>query len=176
MDNLENILKNNREDFDTFEPKAGHAERFKNMLEDNKQSKNKRSFTLSLLKYAAVFALLFIGSFVTYKYFSNTTMYEKSYQAVVFSNLLPEYQEAELYFISQINSKYETINELNFQCNNKGKELLLSDLSQADILFTELQTDLNENPYDERIINAIINHYQIKLEILNQIINQLQIC
>jgi hypothetical protein len=43
-----------------------------------------------------------------------------------------------------------------------------------DKLFINLQKDLKANPGDERIINAMIRHYQMKLEVMNQVLMQLE--
>jgi hypothetical protein len=41
-------------------------------------------------------------------------------------------------------------------------------------MFKSLMRDLKTNPSDERILSAMINHYQLKLEVMGQIIDQLQ--
>jgi hypothetical protein len=38
--------------------------------------------------------------------------------------------------------------------------------------YRDLQKDLIQNPYDDRVISAIINYYQLKLEFMHVIINQ----
>ena len=43
-----------------------------------------------------------------------------------------------------------------------------------DSLMKQLQRDLKTNPGDERIINAMISHYQMKLGVMNQILDQLE--
>ena len=37
----------------------------------------------------------------------------------------------------------------------------------------QLMKDLEANPNDERVVNALIRHYQLKLEVMDQIITQL---
>ena len=41
-----------------------------------------------------------------------------------------------------------------------------------DFAYKDLQKDLNQNPCDERVINAIITYYQFKIEFMDQIITQ----
>jgi hypothetical protein len=43
-----------------------------------------------------------------------------------------------------------------------------------DSVYVQLQKDLKANPNDERIINAMIEHYQTKLEVMTVIVNQLK--
>ena len=42
-----------------------------------------------------------------------------------------------------------------------------------DSVYSQLQKDLKMNPGDERILQAMIEYYQTKLNALNTIINQL---
>ena len=43
-----------------------------------------------------------------------------------------------------------------------------------DNMYEELQKDLKANPNDERVINAMIEHYQRKVEVMNYILSQLK--
>jgi hypothetical protein len=43
-----------------------------------------------------------------------------------------------------------------------------------DSVYVSLQKELKANPNDERIINAMIEHYQTKLEVMTYIVNQLK--
>jgi len=51
--------------------------------------------------------------------------------------------------------------------------MLLQELKQMDIVYESLKRDLKNNPSDERIINAMIQHYQTKVDIMNRILTQL---
>ena len=52
--------------------------------------------------------------------------------------------------------------------------MIIHELSEMDSLMKQLQRDLKTNPGDERIINAMISHYQMKLGVMNQILDQLE--
>jgi hypothetical protein len=43
-----------------------------------------------------------------------------------------------------------------------------------DSVYVQLQKELKANPNDERIINAMIEHYQTKVDIMSYIVNQLK--
>ena len=43
-----------------------------------------------------------------------------------------------------------------------------------DSTYITLQKELKANPNDERIINAMIEHYQTKLDVMTYIVNQLK--
>jgi uncharacterized protein (DUF305 family) len=48
------------------------------------------------------------------------------------------------------------------------------ELENMDKLFHSLQKDFQSNAYDQRVINAMISHYQLKLELMSHIISQLE--
>jgi len=60
------------------------------------------------------------------------------------------------------------------QNNPEQKEMLLSEIKSMDSTYVSLQKELKANPNDERIINAMIEHYQTKLEVMTYIVNQLK--
>ena len=49
-----------------------------------------------------------------------------------------------------------------------------TELTEFEERFKNLQSDLAANPNDERVINAMLEYYQAKLEIINMIVNKLQ--
>jgi hypothetical protein len=59
--------------------------------------------------------------------------------------------------------------------NNPGqKEILEKEMKSMDSVYVQLQKELKANPNDERIINAMIEHYQTKLDVMTYIVNQLK--
>ena len=52
--------------------------------------------------------------------------------------------------------------------------MLLKEMKSMDSIYVSLQKELKANPNDERIINAMIEHYQTKLEVMTYIVNQLK--
>ena len=45
-------------------------------------------------------------------------------------------------------------------------------MKSMDSVYVQLQKELKANPDDERIINAMIEHYQTKVDVMNYILNQ----
>jgi len=50
----------------------------------------------------------------------------------------------------------------------------MKEMKSMDSTYVSLQKELKANPNDERIINAMIEHYQTKLEVMTYIVNQLK--
>jgi hypothetical protein len=58
--------------------------------------------------------------------------------------------------------------------NAEQKAMILKEMKNMDSTYVSLQKELKANPNDERIINAMIEHYQTKLEVMTYIVNQLK--
>jgi hypothetical protein len=166
MNNLENFIRNNKNAFDAEEPSAGHMERFEQMLPKPKVR------TLSYVKYAATAAMITLMMTLSGLYiYDNWNQSDSSLPTLADAG--PKYAEAEAYFVSTISQQQKTINSL------KSEELLKDvdfeqDLKAMDVLYKKLQQDLNTNPDDPRVINAMIKHYQTRIAVMSQIVKQLE--
>ena len=58
--------------------------------------------------------------------------------------------------------------------NPEQKVVLMKEMASMDSVYTELQRELKANPNDQRIIDAMIKHYQTKLEVMSYILDQLR--
>ena len=167
MKNLDKIIQENRQSFDSYEPNDGHFERFEQkLLEFNKE---KKSFNLGyLLKAAAVTILVVLSGLWVYDHTGN-----KTNNGIALSEISPEYGEVEMYYTHLVNEKYHEINQFQFM-DSTQKVMLMNELNEMDSIYENLKKDLTTNPNDQRVINAMIQHYQLKVEVMNQILNQLQ--
>lgn len=77
----------------------------------------------------------------------------------------PELAEAEGYYSSMIDMKMQEINHYRGQIDPQ----IFDDLKALDQAMAELEKDLQDNIDNEEVINAMIQNYRIKLEILEQI-------
>jgi hypothetical protein len=164
MKNLEEIVLRNRESFDDQEPKDDHFEKFQSRLKKQSTITIKLSFS-NFMKAAAVVALIVTGSIWIY------ISQEKS--QVAYNGYTQEIKEVEFYYTNLVDDRMTEINEYSKDPELKN-ELLNKEFREIDSLYTVLQNELKSAPGDERIINAIIQHYQVKVEILNEILNDLQ--
>lgn len=168
MKNLDKIIQENRLSFDSQEPGDGHFERFEQKL--TKFNKKQKTFTFGfVLKAAAVTILVVLSGLWVYDNVGTT----KTTDGIALSEISPEYSEVEMYYTHLVNQKYEEIDEFQFM-DSTQKAMLVRELSEMDSIYENLKQDLTTNPNDQRVINAMIQHYQLKVEVMNQILNQLQ--
>lgn len=161
---LEEVFKKNIDSFNSDEPSDSHLEKFSKKLH---RLRNTRELYSLIYRIAVVFILVIMTAGILY-----IVSPEKPCRSVkTISQISDELYEVEMYYHSQINYSCKKIRNLKFD-NKTEKKLVLSELKELDADYRELKDDLNENPYDDRVINAIINYYQVKLEFMNSILSQ----
>lgn len=168
MDRLEKFIQSNRDQFDDLEPQDGHLERFQEKLSQYHRQNRKFPWT-TLLKAAAVAVLVVLSGLWVYENLESNQTSER----LALEKVSPEVKEAALYYTSLMQKKYERIEEFNFK-NENQKEMLLQELKEMDAIYSNIRGDLRANPNDPRVVSALIRHYQMKLEVMNQIVHQLE--
>jgi hypothetical protein len=170
MKNIEEIIRNNKELFDTVEPIDGHVERFNWKLERRLHSRTvRRSIVPYLLKAAAVTVLVMLSSLWAWDTFIRAGKGRMS-----LGEVSPQYKEAENYYVQQVNFIENEISKLEIESDPEQKAILRNELRSMDSTYVQLQKELKANPHDERIINAMIAHYQTKIDVMNYIMEQLK--
>lgn len=165
MSDLEKYIIENREELSAEEPDTGHFDRFNTRLKEGERPERKVRFR-HVLQIAASIAILLTSGIVIVK--SNKG---KAKMAVI--EVPEQYMETQNYYIHQVNSRYHEIESISFS-EEEEKEMLLKELQAMDSYYQELLVDLNANPGDERVISALIKHYQMKMLVMDQIIEQLK--
>ena len=176
-DNIEELILNNLKELNDNEPIDGHFERFQAKL--NKQNKT-RKITFGLVwKVAAAVVFVFLAVNQANIYFSPDKQAENSVadnNEFSLASVSPEYKEVEFYYTNAINMGMDQWNNLKSDgfISETEQETMNTELVEFEERFKTLQTDLAANPGDERVINAMLEYYQAKLEIINMIVNKLQ--
>jgi len=129
----------------------------------------KRSIVPYLLKAAVVTLLVTLSSLWTWDHFLRPDR-----NSMALGDVSPQYKEVENYYLHQVNLMESEIKTIDFISNTEQKEMFTRELENMDSVYIQLQKDLKANPDDERIINAMIEHYQTKLEVMTFIVNQLK--
>jgi hypothetical protein len=170
MKPIEEIIGKNRELFDDQEPYEGHFERFQRKLEMRMTSPRiKKSIVPYLLKAAVVTVLVTLSSLWTWD-----TFISPSSRRMKLGDVSPEYREVENYYVRQVNLMEDEILDLDLLNGTEEREMLQEEINNMDSVYLQLQKELKANPNDERIISAMIEHYQTKLEVMSFIVDQLQ--
>jgi hypothetical protein len=170
MKSIDDIIMNNKDFFEDAEPTAGHLERFSRKLENRFQVKTvTRSIVPYLLKAAVVTLLITLSSLWTWDHFIRPGR-----NRMTLGQVSPQYKEVENYYVHQVNLMEGEIVNVDLKSNPAQKTMLMKEMKSMDSTYVSLQKELKANPNDERIINAMIEHYQTKLEVMSYIVNQLK--
>ena len=170
MNRIEDIIRKSRSGFDDREPSDGHFERFSFRLATRLHAgKAKRSIVPYLLKAAVVTLLVTLSSLWTFDHFVRPNLKTK----MTLSEVSPEYREVERYYVQQVNFMEGEFTSLNLSTPEQ-KETLMKEMASMDSVYVELQKELRANPDDQRIIDAMIKHYQTKIEVMSYILDQLK--
>jgi hypothetical protein len=170
MKNIEELIRNNKDFFEDAEPSDGHFERFNRKLEIRFQTVTiKRSIVPYLLRAAVVTLLVTLSSLWTWDHFIRPEN-----RRMTLGQVSPQYKEVENYYIHQVNLMEGEIVNVDLKNSPEQKKLLMNEMKSMDSVYVSLQKELKANPDDERIINAMIEHYQTKLDVMTYIVNQLK--
>lgn len=169
MKTIDDLIRENKNFFDE-EPSNGHQERFSALLEVRfRKEAPKRSIVPYLLRAAVVTLLVTLSSlYVWDNYLSPGS------KRMTLGDVSPEYREVENYYVHQVNLMESEIKSANLINSPEQKAMLLNEMRSMDSVYVHLQEELKAHPSDERVINAMIDHYQKKVDVMNYIINQLK--
>jgi hypothetical protein len=170
MKNIEEIISSNKDLFDSAEPSEGHLERFTMKLENRFHNKKRIISIVPYLLKASVAALLItLSSLWTWDHYIRPGS-----QRIALGDVSPQYKEVENYYVQQVNIMEGEIANIDLENNSEQREMFLQEMKSMDSTYIQLQKELKANPDDERIINAMIEHYQTKIDVMNFIMSQLK--
>lgn len=163
-DRLEDFVLKNRAEFDFHEPDPSL---WLKINPQNSISKNKR--WLIWLRYAAAIAVLFASFSAGIYYLAGM----KDTQENLSGELYKELIESEAYYSTLVSQKYNEL-EPYISSSPEIKKDLDFDLNELDQIYKELKEDLNDNVGNPEVIDAMIQQYRMKVEILEQLMTQLK--
>ena len=162
---MEDFVKQHREQFDLQEPDPSI------WLKINPASvpvvKERRP--MRWLRVAATIALIFAGSSAGIYFLTG----ERGASDLYTSELYREMQESEQYYTRMVAQRYNELEPFLAE-NPAAREMLTTDMEELDEVYEELKNDLKDNVSNPEVIEAMILNYRVKLEILEDLLNQLK--
>lgn len=161
-DRLEDFIKSHRAEFDDLEPRKDTWAKIQKELQPIEQ---KKDYAWLWKAAAVVFLCISIGLAV-----ERTMQNDIDRVAEVSSaqkSRSAELKEVEGYYTQLISQKRMEIKTV-IDKNGLTDVELLQDMEQLDTMYTKLKKDLKRNQNDERLINAMIQNLQLRVEILNK--------
>lgn len=169
MKEIEKMIRENRDIFEDQEPSSGHFERFRVKLAAQNRKRKTIRLVYRISRVAAVGLLAIMSSLWIYN-----ELLAPEEQFMNLGDVNQEYREVEFFFTSQIDAKYEELKSIDLRNDETFKETMLEEIKEMDSVYGRLSKEMAENPGDERIIEAMIRHYQTKLEVISEILTRLK--
>ena len=165
-DNLENKFKELANQFDTEEPSMGHFDRFEARLEAP-HAKKAIQWNPSTWKWLSIAAsvLLLVGFW--FGSYSATDGME-------LAEISPEMEETQTFFMASIQKEVDNISIQRDDSNSKIIDDAFGQLKTLEDNYKELTVALEDTSEDKRIIYAMINNFQQRIEVLQNLLNQLE--
>jgi len=165
MTDFEKFIKEQRMQLDSDRPRPGHEERFLQKLDRLPVAPVRKIRFRHVLQVAASLAIILTTTLLLLR--------QSDVEGQMAKNEIPAaLMEADFYYASQVDRKYDQIRNFNFE-NEEEKTVLLDELKDLESFRQQLMDELEANPDDDRVINSLVRHYQVKLEVMDQIIIQL---
>lgn len=148
-------------DFDVQEPHSGHLDRFEKRLQG---AKPQRKVSWKWMSVAASILLL-VGFGL-----GNYTGQQESN----LSSVSPKMAEVETYFISTLQVELTEIEKSRSLDTEKIIEHALEKIEDLEDAYQGFVKEFEDGGDQKRIINAMINNYQQRLDILKSLSNQIE--
>lgn len=153
-DPFEKFVIQNREAFNDSEPSHELWGRIQQEIQPKKRN---RSIVWKLA------AMLFLAA--------NIYLIQDKYSGSKVVHLSSEFKEAENYYLTLINQKKQ---EIARSLDPDEEELFLHEIDELDSMYFNLKNNYQYKTSNERVLDAMINNLQLRLEILNRQIEILE--
>lgn len=171
IDKLEKFIIDHRNEFDIYEPSA-HV--WDGIVKETHTIKKRRINWRGTLWKVAAAVIIFISAFSLSEFIhrSKDTIAQKD-DNIEKEIIIPELIEAEVYYAGEVNMRMSEIK--SYAAINPDLEREMNyDLSELDSIYADIKRDLKDNIATEEVVDALIQNYRLKLQILEEILHQLQ--
>ena len=175
MKRIEDIIKNNKEAFNDYEPREGHLERFSGKLAEHHFKKEGWFERYAITVRIAAAVLVFVAV-TTLIYTDRLPVIKRLFTQSIASAELPrELVEAMQYYNVLTDKKVNQIDDLASSTDEakRVKEKAMFELKSLEENNAELEQEYAQNPNNERILNALLQNQREKAKIFDKILNTL---
>lgn len=165
MANLEDYIKKHKSEFDSDDLSPDHEFKFENKLQSRLHKKDRFLIRYSVAIAASV--IIFVSSFI-FIYIKKT----EGYKGAVETSQTIELREAEQYYSDQT---AQALNQLKNTLSAQPEGIATPLWNELDSMATEykqLKKDLKTNPDDIRLMSAIVQYHQVRLDLINNLIER----
>ena len=165
---LEKFIRDNRKEFEEFEPPAYLWDKIEADLDEKEKNKPHKDKVVKLkfvIRFAAAIVLISTFGLLYLKYSIKGS--------VDVASIDPELAEQQSHYVSVIEYKQEKLIQIKDQEPQLYREFS-SELEKLQVNYKKLQKDLKTSPNQEVTLKAMIRNLQAQSEVLNQQLTVIQ--
>lgn len=165
MSSLDDLIRKNREKLDWEEPSAVHEINFEKKLNHRLHSKDR-----FIIRYAVAIAAS-VSIFIATTFFIYNVK-TKGYTGAVETSQWIEFMEAEQYYARQNENALLELKETLAAQSDDVSLPIYDELKKMDTSYKQLKEDMENNPNDIRLMSAVVQYHQLKLDLINNLIER----
>ena len=170
-DKFEKFIQENRQGFG---PDEGAPDVWAKITKRAPEARQIHINWRTVVSRAASVVVIFVASYYFHAYMSagdndRGMLTEENLQSPLFKELL----EADLYYTAQI--KYKKQELFNLANVSPGLQMdVNNELADIDVILLELKEDLKDDADNQEVVEAMMQNYMLKLEILEDMLEQIK--
>ena len=161
-DTMKDLFQRLQGSFDLHETPDGHQRRFLERLTQQQTTQKARKFRY--WHYGSVAAVIILLVLLGGALFTPTEPQEAD-----LASISPEMEQTQSFFTTTINSEMRALEAYDTPETKKIVEEALVEVQQLEVTYQQLKKDLLESGNNERVISAMINNFQNRITILQQV-------
>ncbi|MCM4158023.1 DUF4179 domain-containing protein [Gramella sp. AN32] len=167
-DSIEQLFKNL--DFNIREPRPDHEERFFEKLKDAKnlqtpENSYKRWYIISSIAAVFILGLLIAGQFFGYNL---------NVENADLASVSSEMKQTQEFYTGVISKELISLKENKTPETAKVIEDAILQLDKLEKEYQDLRSDLNTSGKDNRVVHAMIQNFQQRIDLLNKTLIQIE--
>ena len=168
-DRLEDFIRTHREEFEFHEPAP---ELWKNIEGKKPVNRFRTKITKFSYRVAAVI-VIFIASYAFHEYIDIRKSKRFADENEILYREIPELKETEFYYNNLVSMKLEELEPYFNQVPGMESDLKF-DLNELDSIYLSLKNDLKDNIANQEVLEAMIQNYRMKLQILEDLLSEVK--
>jgi len=168
-DRLEQFIAENRDQFDVNDP----GDRVWNGINSRVHKSRRLPGFKTIIWWAAVIIVTFTASFLLQEFLHRNDMITSRKDKKIQNVEIQELYETEIFYTNLVDEKILEIEPLLKNQPDLDYELK-HDLAELDSIYAELREDLKDNIANDEVVEAMIQNYRLKVQILEDFMEYLQ--
>lgn len=173
-DPLEMFVQEHRDEFDLKEPSFRLWEQIADGLPPDKEKSAPKMVSLRLVMRVAAMIVVVLGAaLLLFLQSSNNSEIRLKGNSIALHDISPELAEVEQHYMALIEAKLVTLKSSNI-LNGADYQSLIHEMEALDRDYEELKKELKNSLDKEKVIEAMIQNYRLRLKILEKMLQQIQ--